>query len=165
MTGMASPAAAPDGAAVLDLVNVKKYFPVRSGSLVRAFLDRDNTWVRAVDDVSFSIAAGETVGVVGESGCGKTTLGRLVLHDLRPTGGAVRFRGADVNQMTGPERRALQRSIAAVFQDPFSSLNPRHRVKSIVMEPVVIHNTLPKAQRRQRLADLLRVVGLPVASG
>lgn len=150
-----------DTAPILELDRVQKHFGVRSGSLADLLLRRARRWVRAVDDVTFDLAPGETVGVVGESGCGKTTLGRLVLGDLKPTAGDVRFRGQSLPAMSRSERRAYQRSVATVFQDPFSSLNPRHRVRSVVMEPVTIHNTLKDDAARERLDEMLDVVGLP----
>ncbi len=148
---------------ILEIDHLQKHFAVKTGSLTDLLLRRAD-WVRAVDDVSFDLAVGETVGVVGESGCGKTTLGRLVLGDLSPTAGEVRFRGQNLAEMDRAERRAYQHSIATVFQDPFSSLNPRHRVRTLVLEPIQIHGTLDADAARDRLREMLDVVGLPQAA-
>jgi oligopeptide/dipeptide ABC transporter ATP-binding protein len=142
---------------VVELEGVSRHFRVRTGGL----LSRTHAAVRAVDDVSLFIAAGETLGVVGESGCGKTTLARLILRDLPPTAGRVWFEGRALDAMSHDERAALTRSVGAVFQDPFSSLNPRHRVSTIITEPAVIVGKMPRSNRRAATRELLRLVGLP----
>jgi oligopeptide transport system ATP-binding protein len=114
----------------------------------------------AVDDVSFSIAAGETFGLVGESGSGKTTTGRCVLRLIEPTSGQVRFNGEDVMAFSQERLRLARRDMQAVFQDPYSSLNPRMRVGSIVEEPLIIHSRGNRDERRQRVEELFEVVGL-----
>lgn len=118
------------------------------------------TTLRAVDDVSFSIDAGKTFALVGESGSGKTTTGRCVLRLIEPTSGEVRFRGRDVLSLTASDLRRLRRDMQIVFQDPFSSLNPRMRVGAIVEEPLVIHRIGTKAERQLRVAQLMEMVGL-----
>jgi ABC-type oligopeptide transport system ATPase subunit len=119
--------------------------------------------VRAVDDVSFSIEAGETFGLVGESGSGKTTTGRCILRLIEPTSGSVRFKGEDVLQFSRTRMRQARRDMQIVFQDPYSSLNPRMRVGDIVEEPLIIHKTGSKAQRRARVEELFTLVGLDPA--
>ena len=119
--------------------------------------------VRAVDDVSFSIEAGETFGLVGESGSGKTTTGRCILRLIEPTSGSVRFKGEDVLQFSRSRMRQARRDMQIVFQDPYSSLNPRMRVGDIVEEPLIIHKTGSKAQRRARVEELFTLVGLDPA--
>jgi ABC-type oligopeptide transport system ATPase subunit len=119
--------------------------------------------VRAVDDVSFSIEAGETFGLVGESGSGKTTTGRCILRLIEPTSGSVRFKGEDVLQFSRSRMRQARRDMQIVFQDPSSSLNPRMRVGDIVEEPLIIHKTGSKAQRRARVEELFTLVGLDPA--
>ncbi|HTM87711.1 MAG TPA: ATP-binding cassette domain-containing protein [Terriglobales bacterium] len=116
--------------------------------------------VRAVDGVSLDITAGETLGVVGESGSGKSTLGRLILRLIEPTSGSVRFAGQDVVRAGGAELRRLRRDMQIIFQDPFGSLDPRMRVGEIVAEPLVVHNSTGRRERRQRVNELLRAVGL-----
>jgi ABC-type oligopeptide transport system ATPase subunit len=116
--------------------------------------------VRAVDGVSFQIEAGETLGIVGESGSGKSTLGRLILRLIEPTSGSVRFAGEDVLRASGAELRRLRRDMQIIFQDPFGSLDPRMRVGEIVAEPLLVHNSTGRRERRQRVAELLRAVGL-----
>jgi len=116
--------------------------------------------VRAVDVVSLDITAGETLGVVGESGSGKSTLGRLILRLIEPTSGSVRFAGQDVVRAGGAELRRLRRDMQIIFQDPFGSLDPRMRVGEIVAEPLVVHNSTGRRERRQRVNELLRAVGL-----
>jgi ABC-type oligopeptide transport system ATPase subunit len=116
--------------------------------------------VRAVDGVSFTIDEGETFGLVGESGSGKTTTGRCILRLIEPTSGEVRFKGDDVLQFSKSRLRQARREMQIVFQDPYSSLNPRMRVGDIVEEPLVIHKTGPKAERRARVAELFDLVGL-----
>ena len=119
--------------------------------------------VTAVDDVSFSIEAGETFGLVGESGSGKTTTGRCILRLVEPTSGAVRFKGEDVLQFSKPRLREARREMQIVFQDPYSSLNPRMRAQTIVEEPLVIHKVGTRASRRERVAELFQLVGLDPA--
>src|SRR5262249_33608557 len=120
--------------------------------------------VRAVDGVSFRIEAGRTVGVVGESGCGKTTTAKVVLGLEAPTSGSLRFEGADLHTLDAAGRRRYRRSVQAVFQDPFASLNPRMRVGAIVTEPLVVHEQLARARARARALRLLEVVGPPARS-
>jgi ABC-type oligopeptide transport system ATPase subunit len=133
--------------------------------LVKDFARSDGLWsggtkVRAVDGVSFDVAAGETFGLVGESGSGKTTTGRCILRLIEPTSGDVRLRGEDVLALSRRDLRRARREMQIVFQDPYSSLNPRMRARQIVEEPLVIHRLGTRAERRQRVADLFRLVGL-----
>src|SRR5438034_381723 len=143
----------------LEARNLTKHFPVKRG-----FLGRGSDVVRAVDDVSFAIEPGRTLGVVGESGCGKTTTAKLVLHLEAPTSGAIRFEGRDLQTFDGGALREYRRSVQAVFQDPYASLNPRMRVGSIIAEPLVTNESLPAGAARKRVAHLLEVVGLPERS-
>ena len=142
-------------APILEAVAVEKHF---EGP--RALFGRSAP-VRAVDGVSLAVAEGETLAIVGESGCGKSTLARLLVRLLEPTGGAVLHRGRDVSHLPAGELRALRRDLQFVFQDPFSSLNPRMRVGALVGEPMATHAIGTKAGRRERVADLLARVGLP----
>jgi oligopeptide transport system ATP-binding protein len=145
--------AAEAGGAREELVRVRglfKHFPVANTDDV----------VRAVDGVTFEILRGETLGLVGESGCGKSTVGRCVLRLIEPTRGEVEFEGRDVLATSGAELRRLRREMQIIFQDPYASLNPRMRVRDIVSEPLVIHGMGDRAERRERVAELLRKVGL-----
>ena len=136
---------------LLAVENVRVHFPVRKG-----FLRRVVAAVQAVDGVSFSITKGRTLGIVGESGCGKTTLGRSVLRLLEPTSGSVRFDGRNILSLGGASLRALRRRMQIVFQDPYGSLNPRLTVRAILEEGLIIHNMGNAAARRERMVRSLR---------
>ncbi|MBI4311892.1 MAG: dipeptide ABC transporter ATP-binding protein [Chloroflexi bacterium] len=146
-----------DSDILVDVRNIKMYFPVRSG----LFIQKKIADIKAVDDVSFTIHRGETLGLVGESGCGKTTTGRCVLQLYRPTAGEVIFEGRDLTKMKTAEVRKFRRNMQLIFQDPYSSLDPRQNCASIIGEPLVIHKmTKSKQEYRERVAELLTVVGL-----
>ncbi len=151
---MSAPAAG-NGAPLVEVTGLRKYFPRR-----RALFGPPPEPVRAVDGVSFTIAAGETLGLVGESGCGKTTTGRAVLRLVEPTSGAVRFDGHDVLALGPADLRRLRRRMQIVFQDPFSSLNPRMTIGAIVREGLTIHRIAEGAAADQRVNQLLEEVGL-----
>jgi len=140
--------------ALLEVKHLVKEFSRRRGIFAPASV------VRAVDDVSFSIDEGETFGLVGESGSGKTTTGRCILRLIEPTSGEVRFRGEDVLGFSRARLRQARRDMQIVFQDPFSSLNPRMRVGSIVEEPLIIHRVGDRSQRKVRVTELFELVGL-----
>jgi oligopeptide/dipeptide ABC transporter ATP-binding protein len=141
---------------LLEARGLTRHFPVRRG----LFGARPG-FVRAVDGVSFSLGSSQTLGVVGESGCGKTTTAKLVLRLDEPTGGAIYFEGRDVSGLTGADLRQYRASVQAVFQDPYASLNPRMRVGVIVAEPLVTHQRVGGARLRARIEKLLELVGLP----
>jgi oligopeptide/dipeptide ABC transporter ATP-binding protein len=142
-------------APLLVAENLVKHFVAR-----RSVFGRPTAIVKAVDGVSFSVSAGETLALVGESGCGKSTLGRLVLRLIEPTSGRVIFDGQDVLALGADELRAFRRDAQLVFQDPYASLNPRMTVYQMLEEPLAIHNLVPARQRRARIDELLRMVGL-----
>ena len=146
-------------APLLEARNLTKHFPVRRG-----FLAKPLGVVRAVDGVTFSIGVGKTLGVVGESGCGKTTTAKLVLRLEEPTGGALLFDGQDIGGLDGRELMQYRKAVQAVFQDPFASLNPRMRVDAIISEPLVTHERLDSAEVDKRVARLIDLVGLPERS-
>ena len=142
---------------LVEIEDLEVHFPVYASGLVR----RQSGTVRAVDGVSLTIAKGETLGLVGESGCGKTTTGLAVLQLIEPTGGTVTFDGIDVEALSKADLRRLRKRIAMIFQDPFASLDPRMSIGEIVAEPLAIHNLYPGRQdRARRVGDLLEMVGL-----
>jgi ABC-type oligopeptide transport system ATPase subunit len=142
---------------LVEVRNLVKHFTRGGGWL------RPRATVRAVEDVSFSIEQGETFALVGESGSGKSTTGRCMLRLVEPTSGSVRFRGEDVLAFSSARMRAARRDMQMVFQDPYSSLNPRMRARTIVEEPLVIHRIGSTVERRQRVDELFRIVGLDPA--
>src|SRR3954470_8949529 len=142
---------------LLELDGLKVYFPIKSGIV----LDRHVGDIRAVDDVSLTINRGETVGLVGESGCGKSTVGRAILRLYKPTEGRIVFDGTDISQLNEQQLRPLRRRMQMVFQDPFASLNPRHSVGRIVGEPLRTHGLANRAESAGRVRELLQTVGLP----
>lgn len=139
---------------LLKVEHLIKKFPIRSGLLRRHTGD-----VHAVSDIHLELKAGETLALVGESGCGKSTLGRTIMKIYEPTSGRIMFEGQDVSQLKGPKLMAFRKNVQMVFQDPFSSLNPRRTVASIIEQPLLIHGT-PEAIRRQRVQYLLDKIGL-----
>jgi oligopeptide/dipeptide ABC transporter ATP-binding protein len=148
-------AAAPPTAPVLEVVDLKKHFPIRRG-----LLQHIGGYVYAVDGVSFAIAPGETLGLVGESGCGKSTVGRTLLRLTEPTAGSVKIDGRDITVLSKAELRPFRRQMQIIFQDPFSSLDPRMSAGSIVGEPLGIHGIASGEARRARVAALFERVGL-----
>jgi oligopeptide transport system ATP-binding protein len=147
--------AATDDGALLVVTDLHKHFPVRKGIVIERTVDH----VRAVDGVSFSLREGRTLGLVGESGSGKSTTGYCVLQLLRPTSGSVRFRGKELTELRGEELRRMRREMQVVFQDPYSSLNPRMTVGDIVAEPLEVHRIGTRRTRRDTVRELLDVVG------
>ena len=142
--------------ALLEAEALTKHFPVRRG-----IFGRTGGLVRAVDSVSFTIDAGKTLGLVGESGCGKTTTSRMILNVEAPTSGGIRFDGTPLDRLDRDGLRRYRRAVQAVFQDPYASLDPRMRVGSIVGEPLIINERLPGPALRKRVLELLDLVGLP----
>jgi peptide/nickel transport system ATP-binding protein len=142
---------------LVEVEDLKVWFPIKSGVL----LDRHIGDVRAVDGVSLTIDRGETLGLVGESGCGKTTLGRAILRLYDPTAGTIRFDGRDITRLGESELRPLRRRMQMIFQDPFASLNPRHSVGRMVGEPMKVHGVGDRKSTASRVRELLDVVGLP----
>jgi oligopeptide/dipeptide ABC transporter ATP-binding protein len=155
---LAEPSASVSGdGPLVDVENLKVWFPIRSGII----LDRHIGDIKAVDDVSFSIQRGETLGLVGESGCGKSTVGRTILRLYEPTEGRIVFDGQDITKLSETEVRPLRRRMQMVFQDPYASLNPRHSVGRIVGEPLKVHGLAKRREGSKRVRELLEIVGLP----
>lgn len=149
--------AATENEALVRIRDLKKYYQIQSG-----FLNRAKSSVRAVDGVSFDIRTGETFAVVGESGCGKTTLGKTVARLYSPTEGEIRFDGRDISELNDRELKSVRREVQVVYQDPSSSLNPRRRIKSIITDPLDVHDVGSESERDERVDELLRRVDLPV---
>src|SRR5437016_2499776 len=143
---------------LLSVRNLKKYFPIRRG-----VFSQIAAYVKAVDDIGFDINEGETFGLVGESGCGKTTAGRAILRLIEPDAGTIRFDGVNLLQLRKHELRRKRRDMQLIFQDPYASLNPRMTIRSIVGEPFAIHRLAGGLEREHRVADLLNIVGLDPA--
>ncbi|MEN3334381.1 MAG: peptide/nickel transport system ATP-binding protein, partial [Blastocatellia bacterium] len=140
---------------LIEVKNLKKYFPAGGG-----LFGAESDTVKAVDDVSFSIRRGETFGLVGESGCGKSTTGRCILRLIEPTAGEVNFEGQDLLALDARSLRQLRREMQIIFQDPYASLNPRMQVGEIIAEPLLIHRVGKGKERKHRVAELLELVGL-----
>jgi peptide/nickel transport system ATP-binding protein len=143
---------------LLSVRNLKKYFPVRRGVLSRV-----SAYVKAVDGISFDIHKGQTLGLVGESGCGKTTTGRAILRLIEPDAGTLRFNGVELLALNEQELLSKRRDMQLIFQDPYASLNPRMTIRAIVGEPFAIHHLANGSEREHRVADLLKTVGLDPA--
>ncbi len=149
------------GGPLVELDDLKVYFPIKSGIV----LDRHVGDIKAVDGVTLDIRRGETLGLVGESGCGKSTVGRTILRLYKPTGGRIVFDGKDITELGEEELRPLRRRMQMIFQDPFASLNPRHSVGRIVGEPLRTHGLASRRQAAGRVRELLQIVGLPADAG
>ncbi|MCW2783795.1 MAG: oligopeptide/dipeptide transporter, ATPase subunit [Marmoricola sp.] len=155
-TGNAASQLDPNARPVLTVKDLQMYFPVHSGGIIRRTVGH----VQAVDGVSFQVPAGGSVGLVGESGCGKSTTGRLITRLYKPTAGSINFEGTEIAEMSQRQLMPLRREIQMIFQDPATSLNPRHTVGAIVGAPLLIHNVLPKDKVLPRVQELLEIVGL-----
>jgi len=140
---------------LIDVKNLVKYFPVKTG-----LFQRTSAWVQAVDNVSFSVSAGETLGLVGESGCGKTTVGRSILRLIEPTSGSVSYNGKDVLKLRGNELKHIRRDMQLIFQDPYSSLDPRVPIGESIIEGLIIHKIGSPKERNEIMIETLKKVGL-----
>jgi oligopeptide/dipeptide ABC transporter ATP-binding protein len=150
------PAPAPDGEPLVKVRGVKKYFPITQGILFQKHVGD----VHAVDDVDLDVYPGETVGLVGETGCGKSTLARVVMRLFEATAGTIEFDGRDITHVRGSELRALRRDMQMIFQDPYASLNPRKTIGSIIADPFNLHRTVPKNKVKGEVQQLMELVGL-----
>ena len=149
-------ATAPEARPLLEITDLKMYFPIMRGTLVSRHVGD----VKAVDGVTLSVKKGETVGLVGESGCGKSTVGRTIMRLYRPTGGRIVLDGQDITYTEGAAMRAVRRRMQMIFQDPYASLNPRMTAAGIISEPMEIHKAYESGARRERVRELLSTVGL-----
>ncbi|MGG3956243.1 dipeptide ABC transporter ATP-binding protein [Anoxybacillus flavithermus] len=140
---------------LLQVKGLKKYFPITAG-----LFNKQIGQVKAVDDLSFVVYKGETLGIVGESGCGKSTTGRMLLRLIEPTEGSIVFENEEVTKLSPQQLRKVRRNMQMIFQDPFASLNPRHTVEKILEEPLIVHGIGSKEERRKKVREMLEVVGL-----
>lgn len=140
---------------LLKVENLKKYFPIRLGLLAHNAGE-----VKAVNNISFEVYEGETLGIVGESGCGKSTTGRVIMRLFEPTAGKVTFDGVELTALSNEEMRRARRDIQMVFQDPYASLNPRHTIEKILEEPLIVHGIGTKEERKRKVREYLEIVGL-----
>lgn len=140
---------------LLEVNQLKKYFPITGGIFGKKVGE-----VKAVDDISFFVNKGETLGIVGESGCGKSTTGRMLMRLIEPTEGKVLFEGKELTNLSDGDMRKMRKEMQMVFQDPFASLNPRHTVEKILEEPLIVHGIGDKEERKKRVKEMLEVVGL-----
>ncbi|WP_416147853.1 ABC transporter ATP-binding protein [Salipaludibacillus sp. HK11] len=140
---------------LLEVKKLKKYFEITGGVLSRKVGD-----LKAVDEVSFEVYQGEVLGIVGESGCGKSTTGKALLRLIEPTDGEILFEGKDITKLSSEEMRKMRRDMQIIFQDPYASLNPRHKVEKILGEPLLIHGIGNKTERKQKIKEILEIVGL-----
>jgi peptide/nickel transport system ATP-binding protein len=156
LTGHAATVADPNAKPILEVRDLKMYFPVKSSGIIRRTIGQ----VQAVDGISFQVPEGGSLGLVGESGCGKSTTGRLITRLYEPTGGTITFDGRDISTISARQLKPLRREIQMIFQDPYTSLNPRHSVGAIVGAPLAIHKVVPRNQILPRVQELLEIVGL-----
>ena len=140
---------------ILEVKDLKKYFPVKSG-----LLSKEKRFVKAVDGVSFSVEEGETIGIVGESGCGKSTLGQTILQLQQATSGQVLYQGVDLCRLKPGEMRSYRKDLQIIFQDPYSSINPRKNIETVVTEPMLIHGLIKASEKKEKAIALLEKVGL-----
>src|SRR3712207_4045313 len=150
----------PVGQEVLRIEGLQKHFPIKGG-----FLQRQIGAVKAVDGVDFTLNAGETLGLVGESGCGKSTTGRTIIRLLDPTAGKIVFKGRDITEYSRKQMREVRREMQIIFQDPYASLNPRMTVRDIIAEPLRINNVYKDRDGKKRVGELLELVGLQAEHG